>query len=148
MTRNTRGPFSSFLNEANQLQEEFNRLFGRRGQFAGQTGGAVPPVNVWEDENALFVEADLPGLDPATLDVSVTEGNQLTIQGERKAPELKGSAWVRQERPFGRFTRVIGLPSLVNADKVEANYEAGVLRLTLPRSEAAKPRKIEVKAGE
>ena len=84
----------------------------------------------------------------ATLDVFVTEGNQLTIQGERKAPELKGSAWVRQERPFGRFTRVIGLPSLVDADKVEATYESGVLRLTLPRSEAAKPRKIEVKAGE
>jgi HSP20 family protein len=148
MTRNTRGPFGFFMNEANQLQEEFNRLFGRRGPFFGAGGGAGPLVNVWEDENALFVEADLPGLDPATLDVFVTEGNQLTIQGERKAPEFKGAAWVRQERPFGRFTRVIGLPSLVDADKVEANYEAGVLRLTLPKSEAAKPRKIAVKAGE
>jgi len=148
MIRNRRGPFGFFLNEANQLQEEFNRLFGRLASFAAPAGGTTPLVNVWEDENALFAEADLPGLDPATLDVFVTEGNQLTIQGERKAPEFKGSAWVRQERPFGRFTRVIGLPALVDADRVEATYEAGVLRLTLPKSEAAKPRKIEVKAGE
>ena len=148
MTRNRRGPFSFFLNEASQLQEDFNRLFGRFAPFSTPAGGSVPLVNLWEDENSLFVEADLPGLDPATLDVFVTEGNQLTVQGERKAPEVKGSAWVRQERPFGRFTRVIGLPSLVDADKVEASYEAGVLRLTLPKSEAAKPRKINVKAGE
>lgn len=148
MTRNHRGPFGFFLNEASQLQEDFNRLFGRLSPFAGHAGATAPLVNVWEDENALFAEADLPGLDPATLDVFVTEGNQLTIQGERKAPEVKGSAWVRQERPFGRFTRVIGLPALVDADKVEATYDAGVLRLTLPKSEAAKPRKIEVKAGE
>lgn len=147
MIRNPRDPFGFFLNEANQLQEEFNRLFGRRSSFAPPVGRAGPLVNVWEDDNALYAEADLPGLDPATLDVFVTEGNQLTIQGERPAPELKGSAWVRQERPFGRFTRVIGLPSLVNADKVEATYESGVLRLTLPKSEAAKPRKIEVKAN-
>jgi HSP20 family protein len=148
MTRNRRGPFSFFLNEASQLQEDFNRLFGRFAPFSTQAGGAVPLVNLWEDENSLFAEADLPGLDPATLDVFVTEGNQLTVQGERKAPEVKGSAWVRQERPFGRFTRVIGLPSLVDADKVEASYEAGVLRLKLPKSEAARPRKINVKAGE
>ena len=148
MTRNTRGPFGFFMNEANQLQEEFNRLFGRRSPFFATSGDAGPLVNVWEDENALFVEADLPGLDPATLDVFVTEGNQLTIQGERKAPEVKGAAWVRQERPFGQFTRVIGLPALVDADKVEATYESGVLRLTLPKSEAAKPRKIAVKGGE
>jgi HSP20 family protein len=147
MIRNRRSPFSFFVNEANQLQEEFNRLFGRLAPFTGPTGGSLPRVNVWEDDNALYAEADLPGLDPATLEVFVTEGNQLTIQGERKAPELKGSAWVRQERPFGAFTRVIGLPALVDADKVEATYEFGVLRLALPKSEAAKPRKIAVKAG-
>ena len=56
--------------------------------------------------------------------------------------------YLRQERPFGQFTRVIGLPALVDADKVEATYEFGVLRLTLPKSEAAKPRKITVKGGE
>jgi len=128
------------------LQEEFARLFGRGG-FARPAGGPVPLLNVWEDEHGLYVEADLPGVDPAKLDVTVTEGNQLTVQGEWKAPEVKGAAWVRQERPAGQFTRVIGLPGLVDADKIEAKYEDGVLRLTLPRHEATRPRKIEVKAG-
>ena len=148
MMLNRRNPFNFFMNEANQLQEDFQRLFGRLAPFAAPAAGSVPLVNLWEDENAIFAEADLPGLDPATLDVFVTEGNQLSVQGERKAPEVKGAAWVRQERPFGRFTRVIGLPSLVDADKVAATYDAGVLRLTLPKSEAAKPRKITVKSGE
>ena len=106
-------------------------------------------VNLWEDEHAVYAEADLPGLDPAKLDISVTEGNQLlTIQGERFAPEIKGATWIRQERPFGQFARVIGLPALVDADRVEAKYENGVLAVVLPKSEAAKPRKITVKSSE
>jgi HSP20 family protein len=148
MLRTRRFPFGLLLNEMNQMQEEFARLFGRVSPFAAAPGGAVPLVNVWEDENALYAEADLPDLDPAGLDVFVTEGNQLTIQGERKAPDIKGASWVRQERPFGQFTRVIALPALVDPERVEAKYEAGVLRLTLPKSEAARPRKIAVKAGE
>jgi len=148
MLRNRFNPFN-VLSEVDRVQDEFARLFGRLNRFAAPAaGGSVPLLNVWEDEHALYAEADLPGLDPAKLDVFVTEGNQLTIQGDRTAPEIKGATWVRQERPFGQFTRVVGLPALVDADKVEASYENGVLRLTLPKSEAAKPRKIAVKAGE
>jgi len=149
MLRNRFNPFG-VLTEVDRIQDEFARLFGRLGSFAAPTGGGVstPLLNVWEDDHALYAEADLPGLDPAKLDVFVTEGNQLTITGERTAPEVKGATWVRQERPFGQFTRVVGLQVLVDADKVAANYENGVLRLTLPKSEAAKPRKIAVKAGE
>jgi len=130
----------------NRMQDEFNRLFGRLSPVARADGAAVagPAVNVWEDETALFAEADLPGIDPAKLEVFVTEGNQLTVQGERAAPEVPGAAWVRQERPSGPFVRVIALPALVDADKVDARYEHGVLRVTLPKSEAAKPRKINV----
>jgi len=141
-----RNPFGALWNEVNAVQEEFSRLFGRGGQTV--TAASVPLLNVWDDEHALYVEADLPGIDPMNLEITVTGGNQLTVQGERKAPEVKGSSWVRQERPAGRFARVVGLPALVDADKVEARYENGVLRLTLPKHEAAKPRKIEVKAGE
>jgi HSP20 family protein len=83
-------------------------------------------------------------VDPAKLEVTVTEGNRLTIQGERRAPEIEGASWLRQERPFGKFTREIVLPALVDPDKVEAKYELGVLRLTLPKHEAARPRKIVV----
>ena len=103
-------------------------------------------AEVWEDENAVYAEADLPGLDPSKIEVTVNEGNQLTVQGERPATEIPGAVWVRQERPFGKFVRAITLPSLVDADQVEATYENGVLRLTLPKHEAAKPRKIIVKS--
>jgi HSP20 family protein len=122
------------------MQDEFAKWFGRAGGNV-----AMPQFSVWEDENAVFAEADLPGVDPAKLEVTVTEGNQLTVQGERPAPEVPGAAWVRQERPFGKFTRMVTLPALVDADKVEAKYENGILRLRLPKHEAAKPRKITVK---
>lgn len=145
MNRVRRNPFNALFNEVNSVQEEFARLFHRLAPGHAAAAVAVPLLNVWEDEQALYVEADLPGIDPASLDVTVTEGNQLTLQGDRKAPEVPGAVWVRQERPTGTFTRVIGLPALVDADKVEAKYDNGVLRLTLPKHEAAKPRKIQVK---
>lgn len=149
MNRVRRNPFGVLFNEVNAVQEEFARLFGRVSPFATAEQGATGPLlNLWEDEQALYVDADIPGIDPTKLDVTVTEGNQLTIQGERAVPELKGAAWVRQERPTGPFVRVVGLPALVDADKVEARYEHGVLRLTLPKHEAAKPRKIQVQTGE
>jgi HSP20 family protein len=149
MNRVRRGPFGALMNEVNTMQEEFARLFGRVSPFAASVvAPAGPPLNVWEDEHALYVEADLPGIDPAKLDVTVTEGNQLTVRGERAAPDIQGATWVRQERPTGEFVREVGLPALVDADKVEAKYESGVLRLTLPKHEAVKPRKIQVKGGE
>jgi len=148
MTRARRNPFGFLFNEVDAVKDEFARLFGRMNPFATAEAPSVPLLNVWEDDHGLYVEADLPDVDPAKLEVTVTEGNQLTIQGERRVPEFKGAVWVRQERPTGKFVRVVGLPALVDADKVEAKYEDGVLRLTLPKHEAAKPRKIEVKAGE
>jgi HSP20 family protein len=126
--------------EFNQVQDEFAKWFGRN-----VTNTNDPLLNVWEDENGVYAEVDLPGIDPAKLEVTITEGNQLNIQGERVPPSLPGVAWIRQERPFGKFSRIIGLPTLVNAENVEAKYENGVLRLTLPKHEAAKPRKITVK---
>lgn len=142
-----RNPFNALFNDVHTMQEEFSRLFNRANPFT-QSAPAGPPLNVWEDDQALYVAADLPGLDPATIDVTVTEGNQLTIQGERAAPDIKGAVWVRQERPVGRFTRAVTLPALVDADKVEAVYTDGVLKLTLPKHEAAKPRKVQVRAAQ
>lgn len=147
MTTNRRNPLGDIWYEVNRAQEEFSKLFGKLTTFSRADGAAgVLPVNVWEDENTLHAELDLPDVDPATLDLSVTEGNRLTVQGERKAPEVQGATWVRQERPFGAFSRIVDLPYMVDADRVEASYENGVLRVTLPKSEAAKPRKIAVKS--
>ena len=135
--------FNDRFREMGRFQEEFNRAYTRGG--AGWAN-VRPAVNVWADEQAVFVEADLPGVDPAKLDNSVTEGNRLTIQGERPEVNLPNAVWHRQERGHGTFVREFTLPTLVDADKVEARYEAGVLRLTLPKAEAAKPRKIQVRS--
>jgi HSP20 family protein len=140
MILNRRHPLGTLWREINQVQDEFAKWFGQ-----ATASPAGPVMIVWEDENAVFAEIDLPGIDPAKLDVTVTEGNQLTVQGERVSPTIPGVSWIRQERRFGKFARVVELPTLVNAENVEAKYENGVLRLTLPKHEAAKPRKIVVK---
>ena len=147
MNRVRRNPLNAIFNEVNSVQEEFARLFHRLNP--GHPAEVPPPLlNLWEDSQALYAEFDLPGIDPAKLDVTVTEGNELTVQGERPVPEIAGAVWVRQERPSGKFIRAVTLPAMVDPDAVEANYDAGVLRLTLPKSEAAKPRKIHVKGAE
>jgi HSP20 family protein len=143
MTRNNfRHPLNSLWNDLNQAQDEFARWVNRLS--AGTPSG--PELSVWEDAEAVYVETDLPGVDAGKLEITVTGGNQLTVTGEREVPKVEGASWLRQERPFGKFTRAVALPALVDADKVDARYEAGVLKLTLPKHEAAKPRKIQVKA--
>jgi len=140
MLINRRHPLGTLWREFNQVQDEFARWFGRP---AATSPDAL--VNLSEDENAVYVELDLPGIDAGKLEITITEGNQLSVTGERVPPAIPGVVWVRQERPFGKFERTISLPTLVDAEKVEAKYEFGVLRLTLPKHEAAKPRKIVVK---
>jgi HSP20 family protein len=107
---------------------------------------AFPPVNVWEDPDTFRIEVEVPGLTQEQVHVSVTHKNQLTIQGERAGEEPGKGRWHRRERGFGRFQRVLKLPAPVDADKVEAKLENGLLQLTLPKAEEARPRKIAVKA--
>jgi len=145
MNRIRRGPWGVLLHEVNTMQDEVSRLFNRVTHVP--TTPHAPPLNVWEDDQAIHIEADLAGVDPANIEVTVTEGNHLAIRGERFAPDIAGGTWVRQERGSGPFLREIGLPALVDSEKVEARYEAGVLKLTLPKHEAVKPRKIQVKVG-
>src|SRR5436309_15681422 len=142
MAQVRRDVFNELFGDITRFQDEFQRMFGRNlfGN-ARQWAPAFPPINVWADEQAVYLEVDLPGTDPAKLDVNVTEGNKLTIQGERPVLDLPNAVWHRQERGAGTFSRTLTLPTMVDADKVEAKYENGVLRLTLPRAEAAKPRK-------
>jgi HSP20 family protein len=130
-----------------RLHGEMDRLLEGWGVDLPRTGvPAFPPVNVWEDQDAFHVEAELPGLTREQLQISVTHRNQLALQGERPVEEFEKGRWHRRERGFGRFQRVLKLPAPVDADKVEAKLEDGVLLLTLPKSEEAKPRKIAVKA--
>lgn len=142
-------PFTPFLDQLQQLQGEMNRLVERWGGDGGWTRGLAatyPAVNVWEDTDNVYVEAELPGLDLKDLEIYVTGGNQLTLKGERKQSVPEKSLAHRQERGFGSFTRVLTLPFNVDADKVDARFENGVLLIKLAKHAAAKPRKITVKA--
>ena len=135
------------LSEISQLRNEMDRLFGRFGVAAnGQQRRSYPALNMWEDDDNLMVEAELPGFEMDELEMYVTGGNQLSIKGERKQPEMGEGTWHRQERGFGTFSRLVELPHQVDADKVSADFENGVLRITLPKAEDAKPRRITVKA--
>jgi HSP20 family protein len=105
---------------------------------------SYPPMNIWGDSDNVYAEAELPGMQLDHLEIYVTGENQLTIQGERQNLELDKGVWYGQERGFGPFCRTVVLPVKVDADKVEARFEQGVLFVTLPKNEAAKPRRINV----
>jgi len=131
------------LREMQRLQREMNRVFSGMGQPLSQE---IPPVNAWMSEGDAIVAAELPGVDPGKVDISVV-GDTLTISGSRKADPLKeGESYHRQERSSGSFSRTIQLPFHVEADKVEAEYDKGILTIIMPRAEADKPRKIAVKS--
>src|SRR5437660_443221 len=128
MARMRLNGFGELFQEMNRFQEEFGSLFGRGADYGTNRWPVTgPAVNLWADEDALHAEIDLPGIDPQKLDISVVEGNRLTIQGERPVVEVPNAVWHRQERGYGTFTRELTLPTLVDADKVEARYESGVL---------------------
>jgi HSP20 family protein len=106
-----------------------------------------PAINVWTNDDGAVVEAKLPGINPQEIDISI-EAESVTIAGKRDSVELEeNEKFLRRERRHGKFNRTFQLPFIVNADAVEATYENGVLHLTLPRSEADKPKKIAVKSA-
>lgn len=114
---------------------------------AGLTQPVFPAVNVWQGDEAVAITAELPGVEPADIDISV-KGNVLTLSGERRAPELpEGARWHRSERGFGRFVRSIRLPFAAAEDRIEARMTNGVLRIVVGRPEEDRPKKIEIKAA-
>jgi HSP20 family protein len=134
-------PVGTLRNEVDRL---FGDFFGPAGTTANTSARAFPALNVWEQDDVLNVEAEVPGLKTDDLDISVI-GSQLVIKGRRADFDEQGVAFHRRERGVGEFTRTIQLPVDVNADAVQAKLTDGVLLLTLPKAEAAKPRKIQVK---
>ncbi|RMF81869.1 MAG: Hsp20/alpha crystallin family protein [Planctomycetota bacterium] len=128
-----------------ELARELDRLFADFTPEGLLSYGTQPALNLWEEGNMLVAEAEVPGMKLEDLDISVA-GNQLTIKGERKE-EVKDAVFHRRERTFTSFTRVVTLPTEVDTDKVEATLRNGVLRITMPKSEAVLPRRIEVKGS-
>lgn len=128
-------PFGSVRN----LQREMNRLFSRYDD----RDDAFPAVNIWSSEDQVMVTAELPGMNPDDIDISVVQG-QLTISGQRKIDLPENMNCHRQERSQGNFTRAFRLPFDVNNEKVTAKYRDGILYISLPRLEETKPKKITV----
>jgi len=134
--------------EAISLRDAMNSLlqesFVRPGGVQGQSGLGTLPLDITENENEFVVKASLPGVKPEDVQITV-HGDTLTIRGESKAEEeKKGEQWHLRERRYGAFQRSVALATPVNSDQAQAHYENGVLTLTLPKSEAAKPRQIKV----
>jgi len=129
------------------LRREFNEMFDRFWSGAlepMQFGKWTPAVDISENDDCVLVQAEVPGMDPEQIDVSL-EGNVLTIRGEKKEQRQdKGENFHRVERQYGMFMRSIQLPSDVVADKVTASFKNGVLEVRLPKSEEAKPKRVAI----
>jgi HSP20 family protein len=132
------------------LQEQVNRLFGNVLEHSGEESNLTswaPAVDIYETEHELVVKADLPEVDPKELDIRV-ENNLLTIRGERKfEKKVNEDNYLRVERAYGSFSRSFSLANTVNADAIKADYQNGVLTLTIPKREEAKPKQIKVNVG-
>jgi HSP20 family protein len=140
-------PFREF----NTLQDRMNRLF--RDSFsegreeALTTSTFVPAVDVYEDEHNITLKIEAPGVDEKDIDVRI-ENHTLTVHGERKfEKEEKEENYRRVERRYGAFTRTFTLPTTVDAEKVTAAYEKGVLKIQLAKKAEAKPKQIKVSVG-
>jgi HSP20 family protein len=127
-----------------RLQTELDRAIGRPLSGLGLAGASVyPAVNLFTDADGYVLRAEVPGIRPEQLGVQVESG-QLTLSGERVAPEGKGS-YHRRERHFGRFSRTLPLPSDADPERVEAQARSGVLTVRIHKLASAKPRHVAVK---
>jgi|SRR4029434_10095572 len=135
------------LSDFTSLQNQMNRLFESTllgWPVESGTRTWMPPADIHETDNELVVTADLPGIDPKSVDVRV-ENNVLSITGERKFEEAAENGNVhRVERMYGAFARSFTLSTPVDTEKIQANYKDGVLKITLPKAERAKPKRIAI----
>ncbi|HSY42612.1 MAG TPA: Hsp20/alpha crystallin family protein [Candidatus Acidoferrum sp.] len=143
MRLTTISPLGRLTNLREELEHLFESPLSRATEFLGWT----PAFDVYEEKDNFVVKAELPGMKKEDINVSLHDGD-LIISGERKS-ETKGEGTevYRAERYFGKFQRSVSLPATVAANSVKAEYKDGVLTVTLPKSEEAKPRQIEVKVG-
>jgi HSP20 family protein len=133
--------------EPNILREQINRAFAdvleRTGEESNLTVWA-PAVDIFETEHELVVKADLPDVDPKDLDIQI-QNNILTIRGERNFEKnVKEENYLRVERAYGSFSRSFSLANTVNSDAIKADYKNGVLTLSIPKREEAKPKQVKV----
>ena len=133
--------------EMSRMQREFDRVANAMAPERDRITSVFPAMNAWTDENEEIVTAELPGVEPKDIEISVVN-DVLTVSGERKAVDpAEDMRYHRRERVIGKFSRSIQLAFVVDPNLVNATYENGVLVVKLPRAEADKPRKISVKSS-
>lgn len=141
--------------ESANLQRRMERLFDemvgqglwRTGDEQSLRGAWVPAINILEKDDSMQITADLPGLNPEDVEVTVEQG-VLNIRGERKFEEAaEGETFHRVERLYGVFERNFTLPNSIDTDKIEAKFNNGVMVLTLPKREESKPRSVKIKVS-
>jgi HSP20 family protein len=142
VVRNT--PTNAFAQMRRDMESLLERLTGATGE--GSTTGVFPPMNVSEDRDHYYVRALIPGVDAAKLDVSVVH-QTIAVWGARQSPDEQGVSYHRKERADGEFSRSVTLPGSFDGGRVDAKYVDGVLTLTLPKHEAAKPRRVTVQTS-
>lgn len=147
LIRRTNGsyPVARLRNEMDRLVGDFYETLAGADPFGLVGRHAFPAINLWEDDKTLYAEAEIPGLTMDDLEIYVL-GDELTIKGSRQAIETSDATYHRRERGVGPFSRVLRLPVPVDGEKVEATLRDGVLSITLPKEQAAVPRRIEVKS--
>ncbi len=144
-------PFREFSLLQDRMDRLFRNVFDRGLGFLTQDlaeGEFIPSADVYEDDNSIHLNVEIPGVDEKNLSISI-ENNVLTVKGERK-PEKdeKGEHFLRQERSYGKFSRSFTLPGSVDLDRVNANYVNGVLQIELAKRAEARPKQIKVNIGQ
>lgn len=150
MRRNQSQGWWNPVSELEKLQQDMGRLFDFSfSRWPERDSGLLeglwsPAIDIYDSKDHLMVKADIPGLSKDEIEVSV-HGDTLTLKGEKKKEEeVKEKDFVRSERFYGAFHRAIKLPVAVDSDRVKASYKNGVLELTLPKKEDAKPKQIQI----
>lgn len=138
-------PFQELVNINNRLSRTLGEAYPNTTEDA--FGAWAPPVDIFEKNDHLVIRAEIPGVSKDDMDVRIENG-VLTLHGERKhETEVKEENAYRMERVYGAFTRSFSLPTTVDATKVAATYKDGILEVTVPKAETAKPKKVDIRAA-
>ena len=147
----TMGPRNSWtiFDELESIQADMNRILSapEAPRVGRRARAAYPPLNVWSSPDGLTIDAEMPGVDPQDVEISVV-GDELSLRGKVNAQEpADGKTILRRERPAGEFERTLQLPFRADAGAVKATHKNGIRRISIPRSEEDKPRKIAIETA-
>jgi len=138
--------FSSPFEDIERLRRQIDQIFDQINERPGYMRtrvGVFPLINLTENRDTYFIRAEIPGIDPEDLDIQAT-GRNISITGERKMETDENAKYHRREREFGKFSRMFALPGDIDHERINANLKNGILTITIPKAETAKPKQIKI----